>query len=180
MRKLFFLVILSLAMATMPNSFMAPVAPTQQPATPTPPLPTWTPGPPPPKTPVPSPSPTWTPVSPINRPRPGGGQIELRVQFAPTWWQRQTVHWQELWTVIQWQDYLKNWHVVEGWQGGLDEIVKGEGWKTWWVIQSDLGKGPFRWLVYEGPGGKLLAKSEPFNLPQAAGQTIKVQIMLNP
>ena len=170
MRKLFFLVILSLAIAATLNLFLAPVAPAQQPATPTHPPLAWTPGPPLPKTPVP----------PINLPGPDGGQIELRVQFAPAWWQRRTVHWQELWTVIQWQDRLRNWHDVEGWRGGLDEIVKSEGGKTWWVIQADLGKGPFRWLVYDRAGGKLLAASQSFNLPSASGQTVKVQVELEP
>ena len=170
MRKWLPLLVLNFCILAAVSWLAAGATPVQQSTTPTPPPPTWTPGPPPPKTPVP----------PINLPGPDGGQIELRVQFAPAWWQRRTVHWQELWTVIQWQDRLRNWHDVEGWRGGLDEIVNGEGGKTWWVARTDLGKGPFRWLVYDRAGGKLLAASQSFNLPSVSGQTVKVQVELEP
>ena len=86
-----------------------------------------------------------------------GGFIELRAQFPQAWqWKRS--HWQELWTVVQWQDDKGAWRNVEGWQGSLDEVVTDEGGtvvghKTWWVAKDDLGRGPFRWRVYRSQGG---------------------------
>ena len=45
---------------------------------------------------------------------PDGGLIELQAQFAETW-SNAGIHWQELWTVVQWQDEWDNWQDVEGW-----------------------------------------------------------------
>ena len=84
-----------------------------------------------------------------------GAAIELHVPAARSTW----------WTVVQWQDAQKNWNTVAGWQGIFDEIKAGIGTKLWWVVLTDLGKGPFRWAIYESKGGKLLAASEAFNLP---------------
>jgi len=170
MRKWLLLPVLNFCILAAVNWLAAGAAPAQQFATPTPPPPTWTPGP----------APIKTPASPINLPEPDGGQIELRVQFAPAWWQRRTVDWQELWTVVQWQDRSRNWHDVEGWRGTLDEVVSAEGRKIWWVYHQDLGKGPFRWLVHDRAGGKLLVASQSFNLPGISGQTVKVQVELEP
>ena len=142
--------------------------------TPTSPAPTWTPGPPATKTPV--------PAAGMHRSAPGGGCIELRVQFSTAWpWAR--VHWRDLWVVVQWQDGQDEWHAVEGWQGALDEIVAGEqgevvGRKRWWVDRDDLGKGPFRWAVYEGQGRSPLAVSEPFHLPASDGKTVGSEVVL--
>ena len=86
----------------------------------------------------------------------------------------------KLWTVIQWQDAFGNWHDVEGWRGTLDDVVGSQGEQVWWVAQADRGAGPFRWLVYDRLGGKLLARSELFNLPTASGQTVRVQVSLAP
>ena len=55
-----------------------------------------------------------------------------------------------------------------------------EGKKLWWVAEADFGKGPFRWAVYQGRGGKLLAQSESFYLPQFAGETVRIEISLVP
>ena len=85
-----------------------------------------------------------------------------------------------LWTVVQWQDIFGNWHDVEGWRGTLDDVVGSQGEQVWWVAQTDRGAGPFRWLVYDRLGGKLLARSELFNLPTASGQTVRVQVSLAP
>lgn len=115
-------------------------------------------------------------LPPRPTPAPGGpgASIELRVQAGYVY----LSHWQDLWTVVQWQDAHGDWHDVEGWRGSLDEIVQGEGQKVWWVYQRDLNKGPFRWVVYEHVGGKRLASSEPFNLPQAPGQTTVTSVTL--
>ena len=107
----------------------------------------------------------------------GVAPIELRVRFVR---EEQARRWQELWTVVEWQDAFGGWHDVEGWRGTLDEIVDGEGRKVWWVYQRDLGTGPFRWTVYRSPAGRLLAHSEPFHLPGAAGQTVTVNVALRP
>jgi hypothetical protein len=89
--------------------------------------------------------------------------------------------WQELWTVVQWQDpYTEVWHDVEGWQGTLDGVTDGLGKKTWWVASRDLDTGPFRWRVYRSEGGTLLATSEPFNLPGAVGAAVTVEVALTP
>ena len=105
----------------------------------------------------------------------GGATIELRVRFDGA---QQAAHWQELWTVVEWQDAFGAWHEVEGWRGTLDEMVNGEGRKVWWVSPGDLSKGPFRWTVYQSRFGGLLAHSDPFNLPGAADQTIRVNVAL--
>lgn len=119
------------------------------------------------------------PESP-NGPASAGGQVMLRVQF-PQDWTWESVHWQDLWTVVQWQDEWGDWHDVEGWQGTLDtvEIGKDEtvvGHKTWWVGPGELGKGPFRWLVYQGKSDALLTASAPFDLPASRGGVVKVEV----
>ena len=136
---------------------------------PLPPLPT-----PPPPTPVAAAPARFT-----------GGFIELHAQFPQAWqWNRS--HWQELWTVVQWQDGKGGaWRDVEGWQGSLDEIVIDEGGtvvghKTWWVAKDDLGRGPFRWLVYRSQGATLFATSGPFDLPARTGETATIEMSLGP
>ncbi len=110
-----------------------------------------------------------TPVDPMTAPGPVAGPvgdfIELHVRPArpgaiPTW--------ADLWTVVQWQSPDGAWQDVEGWQGSIDEVLDGNlGVKRWWVSAEDLGRGPFRWLVYSTPGedGRELARSGLFRLP---------------
>jgi hypothetical protein len=134
-----------------------------------------------PPRPTSEPTPTPQPM-PAVKPRPGGGVIELRVQFAQGWsWT--SIPWQELWTVIQWQDWLGNWHNVQGWQGGLDNVLSQDGQivgtQSWWVDQADLAKGPFRWVIYHDPAGQPLATSDPFYLPRVGGQTVQVPVLLS-
>ncbi|HSD82487.1 MAG TPA: hypothetical protein VLG46_01435 [Anaerolineae bacterium] len=102
----------------------------------------------------PRPTPGPTPV--IVGGQPGqGASIELHASTArPSWW-----------IAVQWQDTQKNWNTVTGWQGSFDEIKSGEGTKLWWVAPADLGKGLFRWVIYEAKDAKLLAASEAFYLP---------------
>ena len=106
----------------------------------------------------PTPQPTATPA-----PLPNDA-IELTVTSAP----------KDLWTVVQWQDALGDWHDVGGWQGTLDA---GDT-KTWWVAREDYGKGPFRWALAQD--GELLAASESFYLPDSDGQIVKVLMTLEP
>ena len=86
--------------------------------------------------------------------------------------------WQSLWTVVQWQDHRGAWHDVDGWQGTLDQVVDGEGKKTWWLSKGLLNKGPFRWVVQRTQGGTWLATSERFYLPDAGGRTRRVELSL--
>ena len=69
---------------------------------------------------------------------------------------------------------------MEGWQGVLDEFQDGEGKKVWWVAKADLGKGPFRWVIYQDQGDDPLATSEPFYLPSLAGAITRIQVSLAP
>ena len=143
---------------------------------------------PPRPTPVlpPRPTPQPAPVStsqPMCRPS-ARGSIELRFQTTPEriW----NTHWQELWTVVQWQDSLGNWRDVEGWQGTFDEFDHDEdrdvceGKKVWWVAPPDFGKEPFRWVIYRGSRGKLLAQSGSFYLPNSASEGVKAEVWLVP
>jgi hypothetical protein len=113
---------------------------------------------------------------------PAGAQIVLRAAFDPGWpWDR--VHWQELWTVVEWQSAEGTWHIVEGWQGTLDRIGVEEngdvgGEKAWWVYEPNLGQGPFRWLVYEERDGRLIAASDSFYLPEHINQQSTIEISL--
>lgn len=135
--------------------------------------PTWTRVAPPTFTPTPSPSAppaTVTPAAPLPR---GGATIWLRVQGSTD-----DPRWQTLWTVVQWQDALGNWHDVEGWRGTLDEVVGGEGRKVWWLPADLFGAGPFRWQVYAQPGGTLLATGEAFYLPDSTGRIEVVTVVI--
>lgn len=133
---------------------------------PTPPLPTATSSP----LPYPSTEIQW------------GGFIDLRARF-PSNWPWNNLPWQDLWTVVQWRDNLGDWHDVLGWQGHLDDIDVGEagqvvGEKRWWVAPADLGKGPFRWLVYQRRDGRLLAKSASFYLSNVREESKTVEVLL--
>jgi len=112
------------------------------------------------------------PLPPRFTPVPGtdvalqGATIELRVPAALA----------SLWTMVQWQDAAGNWRDVQGWQGTFDAVSQGEGTKTWWVAQRDWGTGPFRWELCQQPTGAVLAASDPFYLPGAANQTVRINI----
>jgi hypothetical protein len=127
---------------------------------------------------------TPTPVvPPTPLSRPSGGLIRLRVQFPQSWpWTE--APWQGLWTVVQWQDVGGEWHDVTGRQGGLDDLsildAAVVGKRLWWVADSDLGKGPFRWLIYSGEQGEVVGLSQSFALPVRRGETVEVEVMLEP
>jgi hypothetical protein len=78
--------------------------------------------------------------------------------------------------MVQWQDQAGNWHDVEGWQGTLETNHT----KRWWVAARDFGKGSFRWVVAGSRGGRLLAGSVSFDLPDEAYEVVRVQVVLNP
>jgi hypothetical protein len=127
-----------------------------------------------PPRPTPHPKPARAPAS-----APIGATIALALRFGPLWPQA-GIPWQDLWTVVQWQDGWGNWHDVEGWQGTPDGIVDGEGRKVWWLSRELLGQGPFRWAIYHARGGELLTISEPFYLPTAPCQLLRVEAWLEP
>jgi len=64
---------------------------------------------------------------------------------------------------------------MDGWQGTLDEGDQ----KMRWLAPDLFGKGPFRWLVYQGERGNLLATSDPFYLPYAEGEKLWVEVSLS-
>ena len=122
-----------------------------------------------------------TPVTPTSTPAkpevPAGAWIELRVYPPPV---DPSFTWQELWTVVQWQDINGGWHDVEGWRGTPDRIAEGAGLKTWWVAEKDFGTGPFRWVVRHGQHGEYPTASETFTLPSAIGATLSIDVLLAP
>lgn len=131
----------------------------------------------------PRPTPT-TPeptAEPPAQPTIDGGQIVLQVVFGENW-SSTGLEWQDLWTVVQWQDPWGNWHDVSGWQGTLDKVCKSadqvKGMKSWWVPQSFFGKGAFRWLVYTAVDGDLLEQTESFELPVRVGQDVLLELEL--
>lgn len=115
---------------------------------------------------APPPRPTLTPT-PSYSYSPHYSYLELRV---PT----DNKH---LWTEVQWQDSTGGWHTVDGWQGILDNIHEHIGIKQWQVYPRDYGEYPFRWLVYQSLGGKLLVTSHTFRLP-GANQRVIVEVTL--
>ena len=106
----------------------------------------------------PRPTPGSTPIVTTGQATGQGASIELQVPGARSIW----------WTAVQWQDAQKNWNTVLGWQGSFDEIKSGTGSKLWWVAPADLGKGPFRWVIYTAKDGQFVTASEAFNLPAKA------------
>lgn len=107
----------------------------------------------------------------------------LTVEFSEDW-STMGIHWQELWTVVQWQDRWGYWHDVDGWQGTLDKVYLDDGQvmgtKTWWVADTLFGEGPFRWLVSGDSGGKMMVSSDPFNMPDDGSQTMTLSVSLEP
>ena len=57
-----------------------------------------------------------------------------------------------------------------------DVAVDNDGLVTWWVAPADLGKGPFRWQLFDAEGGSLLAVSEAFTLSAGNGQVVAVTV----
>ena len=80
---------------------------------------------------------------------------------------------QDLWSVVQWQGVNNEWHDVDGWRGTFDpdNVVK------WWVGYEDLGRGPFRWVVYQGETALFI--SDPFQLPANNGEITRITFTNN-
>lgn len=106
--------------------------------------------------------PTATPMPPT------GGLIILSVQATKSISN-------DLWTIVQWQDVEGNWHDVEGWQGTFNEVLQ----VIWWVAPNDLGKGPFRWVVYENQeSDEIVTVSQSFHLPSKNNGIVEVEVLL--
>lgn len=101
---------------------------------------------------------TPTPAPP---PEPKGGAIELAVSGAVS----------PVYAVVQWQDGLGGWHIVDGWRGELENNRV-----LWFVPEEMFGDGPFRWVVYNDQ--QTLAASDPFDLPTVDGQIVHVSVGL--
>lgn len=80
----------------------------------------------------------------------------------------------KLWTVVQWVDGQEKWHDVDGWRGTLNHPA----YVSWRVLQSEFGKGPFRWVVYDEENGNVIAISELFHLPINNGEILKIKVAL--
>jgi hypothetical protein len=72
--------------------------------------------------------------------------------------------------VVQWQGTDHKWYDVGGWQGPLDL----DGKIQWGVAPADFGHGPFRWVIYDRPGGPVWGSSASFMLPSAKGEWVTV------
>jgi hypothetical protein len=86
-------------------------------------------------------------------------------------------------TAVEWQDTIGGWHIVDTWQGNLDDFLntRNNTWiayKRWWVYPQDFGKQNFRWRVYDKPNGKLLFTSSTFDLPTQNGQDVITTVAL--
>ena len=114
----------------------------------------------PPRPPVPTPKPVDKPDRLPSE--PVVEQITLQVTNTQ----------QRYWSVVQWQGADGTWHDVTGWRG---EVNKGQ--TRWWVEEKDFGKGPYRWVVYDGENGTMLIESEPFYLP-IRGKPLVVSLLL--
>lgn len=106
---------------------------------------------------TPSRTPTQAVVIPTSVIQANAGYITVRVNQAPA----------SAFALVQWQDGLGGWNTVEGWQTNLPE-----GQHTWAVLPQHFGQGPFRWVVYDRPGGRVVATSAGFTLPASVGQVV--------
>jgi hypothetical protein len=77
------------------------------------------------------------------------------------------------WVGIQWLDSTGVWHDVPGWQGNLDMTSNSATpFKQWTVFHSQLGKGPFHWVIYTQKDGSIMGVSPNFNLPHNGGELL--------
>lgn len=93
-----------------------------------------------------------------------GATIRLRVEGASA----------DMWTMVEWQDAVGGWHLVEGWQGTLET----DRTKSWWVASADFGRGPFRWVVADRRGGEARGVSSAFSLPISNRQIVEVALTI--
>lgn len=68
---------------------------------------------------------------------------------------------------VQWQDPLGGWHNIDSWLVPFDESQLG--YVPNYVDPSDFGTGPYRWVLFDSLGGKILGTSAPFMFPGGDG-----------
>lgn len=100
------------------------------------------------------------------RPNPSVGAIAVNVNHPPTLAQAS----------VEWQDGFGQWHGVEAWPGPLDE----SGRTVRWVRSEHFGLGPFRWVIYDRPGGKVWGLSGNFYMPRTAGEWVEATVTAAP
>lgn len=93
-----------------------------------------------------------------------GGFIEVVIPDAPD----------SVWTVVEWQDGEGVWHEVTGWRDGLADVDS----RRWWVGPENFGTGPYRWVIYDGPEGTLLATSDWFDMPPQPRALVRAVVNL--
>ena len=64
---------------------------------------------------------------------------------------------------VQWQDPAGGWHNIDNWLIPFDQSPLG--YTVNWVDPADLGTGPFRWVMFDQPGGKMIGASDSFMFP---------------
>ena len=87
----------------------------------------------------------------------------------------------ETWAGIQFYNPARDrWETVKGgdgseaWHGTADRMDQRPWIQTWWLGSEWLGRGPFRWAIYSGPGGYARVYSEPFFLPAQTNRELKL------
>lgn len=99
---------------------------------------------------------------------PFGSRIELQLVDGKA----------DTWAGVQFFNITSgHWETVkaadgrDSWHGTADR--GGQPWtQSWWLDQSLLDSGPYRWAIYTGEGGYELVYSEPFRLPALGGRTL--------
>ncbi len=78
-----------------------------------------------------------------------------------------------VWIAVQWLDGYGVWHTVDGWQGSPSSVSQeGVLFQDWAIGPELLGKGPFRWIVYDFYGGTVIGVSPNFNMPTVSRQEL--------
>lgn len=68
---------------------------------------------------------------------------------------------------VQWQDPTGGWHNIDNWLVPFDQSQLG--YTPNYVDPADFGTGPYRWVLFDSLGGKILGTSEPFMFPGGDG-----------
>lgn len=67
------------------------------------------------------------------------------------------------WVGVQWQDFAGVWHNIDAWVAPLSSTQGG--YVNHGVDPIHFGTGPYRWIVWDKQGGKVMAMSAPFAFP---------------
>jgi len=108
-----------------------------------------------------------TPLTKVSADAPVGG-IQLQIISPPAG---------APWVGVQWQDPAGAWHNIDAWVGPLDP--KQGGYVVHSVNPANFGTGPYRWILWDKQGGKVVAMSAPFSFP-TYGTVVGSLINLSP